>query len=250
MPTLIFTTEQLKHLVEDIIAHRPMSLYRADIVDGNKRTKTRQNGYTTIEGEPFCKIIAEQVLLHKEKFEYLGIPDGCKYKIVRKEHLTQLGDLRKELTTAEAINGYINNHKRREERMLHCLCAQGEAGRFQAIDYQVPTRNGGHDKIDLILKDNDENYYVTEGKKFESDESFLRCVLEIQTYYVNLAEQFLKNNGWELNKVKKAVLVDEKSFAFAQVNEAWAKKLAASFDIHIFILSHDENWKFHIEELH
>ena len=74
--------------------------------------------------------------------------------------------------------------------------------------------------------------------------------MEIQTYYVNLAEQFLKNNGWELNKVKKAVLVDEKSFAYAQVNEAWAKDLATAFDIHIFILSHDENWKFHIEELH
>lgn len=255
MPKLIYTTETLTQYVNDVIANRPMQLYRDEVVCNDRRTisKARKNGYMTAERKradrkPFCKIIAEQVLLHQDKFGYLGIPDGCRYRIGK--HATEIAQNKKTLTTGEAIERYINNSSRREERTMHCLCAQGEVGKFQAIDYQVPTRNSGHDKIDLVLKDNDGNYYITEAKKFQSDESFLRCVLEIQSYYINLTDQFLQNNEWELNQVKKAVLFDETSFAFAQVNETWAKDLAAAFDIHVFILSHDENWKFHIEELH
>ena len=132
---------------------------------------------------------------------------------------------------------------------MQCLCAQGNVGKFYAIDYQVPTVDYGHDKIDLVLKCGGD-HYITEGKKFGSNESFLRCVLEIQTYYANLSEQFLKNNGWELDKVKKAVLVDGDSFAYKQFKtEKWAKELTIAFDVQVLLLSHDENWKFDIIEL-
>lgn len=256
MPVIALTSEQLKQHIETIIAERPMQLYRDEVVCNDKRTKSksRRYGYRTAEKKhaerrSFCAVIAEQVLLYKEKFGYLGIPDGCTYRLVKKEHLARLGELAK-MTAAEAIDDYINRHRRREERLIHCLCAQGSAGGLRAIDYQVPVRNGGHDKIDLVLQDSEGNFYLTEGKKFGSDESFLRCVLEIQTYYALLTKQFLENNGWTIGKVRKAVLIDRDSFAYEQLNEPWAKALAAAFDIHIFILSHDEDWKFDIEAYH
>lgn len=246
MAELVYTTQELKQATKKIIEDNFRELYRAEIVTNDRRTKSRPF-YKTKEGDAFCEVITGQVLSEREKFCTFDTTNLCKYKIGY--HNKRLAELKSTLTSPEAILQHIEETNRKEERIMHCICAQDRVGEFFPTDYQIPTRDGGHNKIDLLLKNASGDIYITEAKKIGSDESFLRCALEIQTYYTNLTKVFLQKNGWEIEKVKKAVLFDKDSFAYTQIeHEGWAKDLQQAFDIHVLILSHDDNWQFNIEE--
>ena len=136
-----------------------------------------------------------------------------------------------------------------ETRLVQCLCynskynqkqKQGQnQSQIKMIDYQIPTTNGQKDNIDLLMQKG-EDFYITEVKTFGSKESFLRCVLEIETYFEKLNENFLTAYGIKSWKnVKKAVLVDKTSTAWEQQTQSWAEDLVKNFDVHVFELKKD-----------
>ncbi len=180
------------------------------------------------------------------------------------------GKLEEIVKSEEKVDEYIadidrgTQEPRMEERMCHCIFAQDDAGEFKVVDFQIPTANGGHDKIDLLLRKGDV-FYMTETKKFTkiaekfgkqaSDETILRCVLEIQTYYQKLNERFFET--YEIGgkmKLKKAVLLDENAGAFKQVFDKngnmvkWVKDIFDFFDITLLKLDR-KNGKFFIENV-
>lgn len=210
----------------------------------------------------YCAVAADAIL------QFIGdddkLPDifedkDCAYN--RGERTAMRNTLKNIVGDKDLMNDYIENadvrktyegqNKRfrstREDRMCHCFFAQGTVDGFEVVDYQVPTSNGGHDKIDLILQ-KDNASYVTETKWFGSKETLLRCVLEIQTYYQKLNNCFFNTYSCNKKKLRKAVLVSEDSLAYKQLSEVWAKKLLRRFDIVTLKLSRYDR-QFHIETI-
>ena len=170
---LEFSTEDLRKRTMEYIDNDIGQLYHGEIVCNDRKTKSRPF-YKTLEGDAFCAVIADTVLKNKDKFFVRNEKNHCKYKVG--QHEKALSALRDKLDNADKIDEYIfhpheNKSVRQEERMIHCLCLQKHIGKFTAVDYQVPTRDGGHDKIDLILSDDLGHKYITEVKKLGSTES-------------------------------------------------------------------------------
>lgn len=115
------------------------------------------------------------------------------------------------------------------------------------IDYQVPLKNDQKDnagKIDLITFNKDTSeLFIVEVKKNASEETALRCCLEVQTYLqkldvVKFVEDFY-NAGKLPTKdfqVKLAVIVFENSVAgadFKDEKRVNLQKLVKDFDIKV-----------------
>ena len=97
------------------------------------------------------------------------------------------------------------------------------------IDYQIPLKNSAEDKKDkigkafdlLTYKKETNELFIVEVKRKGSDETALRCCLEVQTYYQNIDKEKLKKDYKEIGKindvnntnVKRAVIVFEDSTA-------------------------------------
>lgn len=123
----------------------------------------------------------------------------------------------------------------------------------EIIDYQIPLKNKRDDnagKIDLISK-NDENIFLIELKTKDNDETLLRCILEIATYYQILSKKkFIDSykdkfrNLTEKN-IKKTILIAKDS---SQHNELKSinngerknlKSLVDDLEVQIFVIDED-----------
>lgn len=131
--------------------------------------RVKQTGITTDTHRPFTEIIAEVILDNMDSLN--------KIKRIRREasYRTKGHESHKDITS---------NHE--EERLAIKLYQKGTSfpGFGRILDYQVPLKNKLTDKagkIDL-LSIKDDNVYILELKKKDSQESMLRCVLESYTY--------------------------------------------------------------------
>lgn len=195
---------------------------------------------SNLTAKSYCEVASREII---EVFKNNGgvLPDiepdvSCTYNSGKRSSIRAL--LKDSLGNAAALDSYINKTNRREERMCHCIYAQQFAGEYEAIDYQVPTTNGGHDKIDLILKKGD-TVYITETKYFGSSETLLRCVLEIQTYRQKLNDKFFEAYKIPEEKLVNAVLISDDTLAYRQLKTQWAQELMRAFKIKLLTLSHD-----------
>ena len=214
-----------------------------DLVNGKEPWYTSKLVYESYCGRA-AKYIYEKCEKTK-KIPFIDVDQKCTYN--KREEREKRRTDEKVRAQMQDQDGYITATNRHEERMCHILFVQQYVSDYEVLDYQIPTRNGGHDKIDLLLKKGDE-VFMTETKKFSqiekdlnkeaSKETILRCVLEIQTYYQKLNEKFYEI--YEIDdktKLKKAVLVDEYTQAFKQFkNEKWAKEILELFDIKLLKL--------------
>lgn len=247
---LIKTKLEIQERVREYMLNEPAKLYCGDIVSKDQSNKTRPNGYSTSDsGEPFCKVIAEYILQNAESWKIERDSD-CTYNPGKrekqiKELVEQFGRSRFEDYTEYAKRK--NKNIESETLLMHCLCCQHKVGIYETVDFQIPTSNGKSDKIDLLLKDPDGNFYMTEAKTFASKESLLRCILEIQTYYSKLNYRFYERYNISESKLKKTILIDKKSYAYRQLETEWGKGLIAKFKIHVLILEKAES-KYNIKK--
>lgn len=234
---LEFTEKALIDRAEEYLSISPEKLYCGDIVCKDKRTEheRRKNGYRTTDTQKtFCEVISDTVLASPFNVQE---DNTCTYNAGSRED--KIADLKNKLTNMSEIKEYYGES---ETKMVHCLCVQKNISDYTTLDFQVPTTNRSSDKIDLILK-KDGVVYMTEVKKFNSDETLLRCVLEIQTYYQKLNKNFFEKYNCTKETLKKAILIDEKSFAYSQLSLKWAQNLIHDkrFDVEVLILSKDDN---------
>lgn len=116
------------------------------------------------------------------------------------------------------------------------------------IDYQIPLKNSAEDKKDkigkafdlLTYKKETNELFIVEVKRKGSDETALRCCLEVQTYYQIVNNEKLINDYVKANKikdgaiVKKAIIVFEDSTAgieFQDKSRERLQTLVKDFDI-------------------
>lgn len=243
---LSFTEKSLIQRVDEYLDTAPEHLYHGDIVKNDKRTVTRPNGYyaESLEREnpSFCEVIAMRVL---EKGLNIAPDEQCIYSRGERAKIVEGKAFREMKHDMAKMEKYcaVKDEEQKEERMVHCFFNEGEIDGYTVLDYQVPTTNGGSDKIDLVMR-KDGVVYITEVKRFGSDESFLRCALEILTYRKKLNGRFFEAYDCTEKTLKLAVLIDGSSFAFKQLSQPWAQKLKA--EITVLELSKDS--AFHIQE--
>ena len=198
----------------------------------------------------YCKTAAMGIKAlcgQTHKLPNIKVDEKCTYNKGKREY--KRDEIKPFLGDYEKLIHYLNFNEegkktnRHEERLCHYLYAQQFLSDYEVIDFQIPTTNSGHDKIDLLLK-RDNEVIMVEAKKFSlfekqvSEETLLRCALEIQTYYQKINESFMR--VYEIagkDNLKKAILVDKDSLAYRQKDEKWAKEILKYFDISLFELS-------------
>ena len=234
---LDFSDLELAERVKLYLLKCPQLLYRSDIVYNSGYGDSRPDGYVTREGVAFGEVITNVLL--NEDFN-VPVDKNCTYNEGKRKREIEAKKIK--YSNFAAQKAYCGNN---ETKLMHVLAMQGDAGKYRVVDYQVPTTNGTTDKIDIVLASGG-NVYITEAKKFGSSESLVRCVLEIQTYYQKLNDNFFEKYKCTRTSLKKAVLFDEGSLAYKQLSYDWAKQLIEKFDITVLILS-ETDCEFSIE---
>jgi hypothetical protein len=159
--------------------------------------------------KPYVQIVAEQ-LLHSTKTDYF---DNLK-KSKRKTYAVASHNADK---AYESFNSKESERKEEKFALQMYLASKeqehpfGELG--EVFDYQVPLKASSKDrygKIDLVsIQDND--LWLIELKLFDSKETLLRALLEIESYERILNHQDYRSSykGIDLanKKIRKAVLI-------------------------------------------
>lgn len=143
-------------------------------------------------------------------------------------------------------NSKSNNLSNRREEIFAKNLKGEFPGLGKVIDYQVPLKNEQSDKagkIDLMSNMNDDVYLIE--LKYESEETLLRCVLEIATYYQILDKtKFLKDFNLSGKHIKKAVLIKKNSNPYRDFenlkNMPNLAKLIKELEISVFVIMDDK----------
>jgi len=112
------------------------------------------------------------------------------------------------------------------------------------IDYQTPLKNARTDKhvgkIDL-LSETENEIWLLEVKKYDSDETLLRCVLEAYTFFRMVDAEKLKND-FELDvkkPLRSGVIVfrDQEQHESYHKTESSVRRLMTSLDVQLFVIA-------------
>ncbi len=117
----------------------------------------------------------------------------------------------------------------------------------EIIDLEIPLNEedgGGLGEIDLLAYNKEKGILtLIELKRKDNEETILRAILEISTYYCQVNRKILvKEYGKGETQIKKAVLIYENSFLHEQFKESdEIKKLATLLNVNIFLLNEAES---------
>ena len=197
--------------------------------------------------------IIEPNTFYKQPFlNYKGDVAKEKYSEIVSKYLNKNLKSLESISTITRDEGYYCNHKgetpneksnRHEERIALSMFGKTYDGMGKILDYQIPLKNKRNDigigKIDLISYNN-KMLYLLELKEPCSNESLLRAVVEIYTYYKIINHQKLidsyKNELSADTQIKKAVLIFENSRAHKDYEGIEIKKLMKNLDVELFVI--------------
>ena len=190
-------------------------------------------GNTKDTKEKYTEVIAKEILDNPDKFNFKNV------NIIKR-------DKGYNIDTHDGI--YNEESPRREEIIAMKLfnTTNVELGKF--IDYQVPLKDKKDTKagkVDLISYNENENtLYLIELKNDSSEETLLRCVLEIMTYINQIdKEKLLKDYNMESNvKVKPAILIFKDTRPYKDILDEYVTKLIEKFEIALYVADVDEKF--------
>lgn len=231
-----YQTEILSNLDKFLNLNDISTLYKDNLID-HKGYTYKSNGE-----KKYTEIIAAKLLNHIDMFEKIE-------QIIREK-------------SYDCRHKFINmlpSDKITEKRIAKSMKGKSYEYIGKIIDYQTPLKNKndkvnkGLGEIDLLSWNNEKNWlYLIEFKKPTSNETLLRAVLEIETYYRiidhdKLVKDFNNNDDFAISEsvsIRKAVLAYEdsqphKDFKHEQGNNI--KKLMNRLGIDLFILSSVKN---------
>ena len=260
---IVLTEQALTDRVNYILENQPETLYKDCVVykdqwvnDIKSPGRFDNHTYTTVDKKHLFLDIITKIVCKKENLgvkkvnaEKIDKQPVAEYNLgSRKNTIKNLpndkdfvGKTLQDKFYNYCKHGKENSSSTSETRLVQCLCynPKQKDSELKPVDFQIPTTNGQKDNIDFLVQ-KDEDFYITEVKTFASRESILRCVLEIETYFEKLNDNFLKVyeiKSWK--NVKKAILIDQTSKAWEQRTQPWAKLLLKNFNITVFELKPD-----------
>lgn len=206
-------------IIEKIEIHDSNDFYNSKAVN--------YSGYTIDSNEKITEVIAEYLLRHPEKLEEIEKVYRTNYFIKREVGMALTGSTEEEQNLAI----YLSNER-------HCIDDFGKV-----IAYQVPRDEENKlGKIDLLsVSETNNKVYIIELKRQNgSDDTLLRCILEIFTYWKQVnATQLQKDYlGHSSGDVVPAVLICENSKQHKEYKKIDEKleKLIEKLGVEIFIL--------------
>lgn len=185
--------------------------------------------------EKYTEIIAEELLNNSDKYNWENI------SIIRRQ---------KSYKTI-GHNGEINRITNRTEEIIAKKLYQDKKyiDIGEIIDYQVPLKDKSKTKagkIDLLSYKEDINtMYIIELKNNSSEETLLRCALEIITYLKQIDQTKLKKD-FEINKnalVKPAILIFKDTRPYFDLQDENVAMLIEKYGIDVFIAESEEEFK-------
>lgn len=133
---------------------------------------------------------------------------------------------------------------RAEERIALGMFGNEYENIGKIIDYQTPLKNAHADKhigkIDLLTETENEIWLV-EVKKYDSEETLLRCILEAYTNFKTVDADKLKLD-FELDQQKPLrcaaiVFRDQEQHESYQKPNSSVRRLMDTLDIHLFVIA-------------
>lgn len=188
-------------------------------------------GKTTDTKEKYTEIVSEWLLNNFNLFYNIQkITRQSSYKVETHDgkHNNPESNRKEEITAIEIFN----------QGSLNIL--------GKVLDYQTPLKNEGNDKagkIDIVSYNKDiKTVYLLELKREDSEETMLRCVLEIFTYLKTLdCDKFLFDFGLPKDtKIKASPLVFLNGYQHKEIVEGdnkFLKQLMDKLDIEPFYIT-------------
>lgn len=178
-----------KYMSGEYIRRQVLDSFCANkIEDVYKRREVNYQSVTNDTGEFYSEIIAEEILknynnLNKKQFEnYLFPTRELKNEKIREYKIIH-----------DSQNIKINNESKRNEENIAKRALQSvliSNNDYKVIDYQVPVNRiqySKQGKVDLILRNDKDNILLlAELKDEKSQETLLRAVAEIKTYFTKI----------------------------------------------------------------
>ena len=198
------------------------TLYKEDFIN--------YRGDTTDTKEKYTEVIAEWLIKNFNLFDNIKkITRQSSYKVDTHDgkHNNQNSNRLEEIMAIEIFN----------QKSLNIL--------GKVLDYQTPLKNERDDKagkIDIVSYNKDiKTVYLLELKKEDNEETMLRCVLEIFTYYKTLdKDKFLEDfNLPKDTKIKASPLVFFNGSQYKEMvdgNNKFLKQLMDKLDIEPFYI--------------
>lgn len=189
-------------------------------------------GITIDTKEKYTEVIAQEILNNGNKYDFNKVKQIKRDKSYRSD--THLGKINQKSNRREEIIAkkmYNNNYK--------------DIGKI--LDYQIPLKDKKGTKagkIDLMAyNDLSKKLYLVELKNDFSEETLLRCVLEIITYLKQVDGNRLKadfNLDSDL-EIKSAILIFEGTRPYSDfVQDKYVNELIRKFKIDVFIAKSKE----------
>ncbi|WP_302273398.1 hypothetical protein [Brachyspira aalborgi] len=200
------------------------------------QTFINYTGKTTDTKEKYTEVIAEWLIKNFNLFDNIKkITRQSSYKVDTHDgkHNNQNSNRLEEIMAIEIFN----------QKSLNIL--------GKVLDYQTPLKNERDDKagkIDIVSYNKDiKTVYLLELKKEDNEETMLRCVLEIFTYYKTLdKDKFLEDfNLPKDTKIKASPLVFFNGSQYKEMVEGdnkFLKQLMDKLDIEPFYITKNSNY--------
>lgn len=225
------TIKEIQKTLNDDIT----TLYKANCINWKGTTKGKNAEY-------YSEIIAKELIGNGIVKKLSNIPPITRKQSYRVGH-----------------NGETKNQSNRNEEIfakeLYCKSVKfnkifNKIGRI--FDYQVPLKANQEDKagkIDLVsYNETEKNVYLLEMKYKNNNETLLRGVLEIATYYQLLnKDKFINDySDYELknsivNGIKKGILIFKDTNQYKEINSGLGsnfKELINELNVEIFLIDY------------
>jgi len=217
---------------------KPLSVYNSGCCNWRGKPNDSDRFYTDI--------IAEKILS-----QYDSWVDFLERSKIKRENTANVSR-----SNSKPSNEQSN---RIEEQIAKKMYGQTWYGIGEVKGFQVPLKdkldaqNKGRGKIDLLSVTEDGDLAIIELKKPYSNETLLRCALEIETYYrISDHSQLRKDFGISSNKIKKIVLIEKDSAPHKNFESGHRKVLElidrAGIIVLVYEINHDINELISIED--
>jgi len=187
-----------------------------------------EKGVGKAKGRAYSEDIAEFLLDNPSVFDGISVLSRTtSYKVAGHDGVTENPD-----------------SNRAEERIALGMFGNTYENIGKIIDYQTPLKNARTDKhvgkIDLISETANEIWLI-ELKKYDSDETLLRCVLEAYTYYKIVDQEKLRQD-FELDTklpMRPAAIVfrDQEQHESYHRADSAVRRLMAALDVNLFVIA-------------
>ena len=223
------TIETIKNAIETAMKNDIATIYNDKCINWKGKTNDKN-------AELYSEIIAKELLRNKivELFSKIPIISRENYRVEHDGETENQTNRKEEMFAKKLFTDYKSGN------------GLNKIGRI--INYQVPLKKIQNDvagKIDLVSYNknkSEEIAYLIELKHKANEETLLRCVLEIATYYQLLNKDNFKESYPELKNsdIKKGILVFKDSSQHNEIKEiqdpSYLKALIYLLEVKIFVI--------------